>query len=194
MRDDLQRGSQSPHLALLSHLQEFAGDRIDVQDWHVPNGWAPHGFSTVTMSPSEQLPFWTFATVGCWQAPKDCHWRSEFVVAGSQRRDYHVHLLKMAALFHLDPQSSITYSKIMQIGDPWAEGSECNHLLASLPYPYGERFEWPDVVPCTRFVWLLPITASEATFAEVNGVEALEQLFDDVGLPFADERREPAIR
>lgn len=193
MRDVLGTTKNNPHVGLLDHLTAFAGGDLEVQDWQVPNGWAPHGLSIASMRPTEHLPFWTLATAGCWQAAKSCHWRSEFVLAAFDERDEHVELLKMAAFFQFNPQFSIEPGKVLDIGRPWVVGSECTHLLASLPYPFGGYFEWPDVDPCTRFIWLLPITTGEAAIAQNEGVENLERLFDAARISFADPQRASVV-
>ncbi|WP_309603233.1 suppressor of fused domain protein [Sphingomonas sp.] len=184
-----------PHKALFDHLSAFSGGVIDVQDWSESNGRAPLGWSLVTMPPSANIPFWTYATAGCWQAEKTCHWRSELVLATADNRPEHEQLLKMAAFFQLDPHLSIEPDKVLDIGHPWVEGSACTHLLASLPPPFafGEYFEWPHVSPCTRYIWLMPITPAEADFANEQGVGQLEFLFEKAAIDFTDPHRLPVV-
>ena len=59
------------------------------------------------------------------------------------------------------------------------EGSECEHFLVSLPYPYGPKLkdcEWDG--NHAHYLWLLPITDAERHFKNANGLEALEVLFE----------------
>ena len=184
----------NPHAELVEHLRAFGGGAITVQEWSVPNGWAPNGLSIVAVAPTERRPWWIFATVGCWQATKDCHWRTEFFLAAPANRAEHIEMIKMAAFFHLDPSHSIWPGKVLEIGQPWLTGSACTHLLAALPYPLGSNFEWPDVTPCTRFLWLLPITEKEAALANREDVESLEQLFDAAAIDFADPFRASVVQ
>lgn len=184
-----------PHKALLDHLSAFAGGSIWMQNWTVPNGWAPLGYSIVTIEPTESADFWTYATAGCWQAEKACHWRSEFLLTASDERPEHEHLLKLAAFFQLDPKLSIEFGNVLDIGHPWIAGSTCTHLLASPPYPFafGEHFECFHVSPCTRFIWLLPITREEASFAKKEGAEKLEALFEHAAIDFLDPFRASVV-
>jgi hypothetical protein len=185
-------GANNTRSELIEHLRAFGGS-VSIEDWTVPNGWAPEGLSIVTMEPSKQYPWWNFATVGCWQAQKDCHYRTEFILSATEKRAEHVELLKMAAHLHLDPAYSVSVGKVLNIGVPWVDGSACTSLLASLPYPFGPYFEWPDVKPCTRFLWLLPITGKEAALAERESVESLEHLFETAGVAFADPYRASVV-
>ncbi len=184
-----------PHKELLDYLSDFAGGTIWMQEWTVPNGWAPLGYSIVTTAPTEKLEFWTYATVGCWQAEKACHWRSEFVLATADERPEHGELLKMAAFFQLDPKFGIELGSVLDIGHPWIAGSACTHLLASPPYPFafGEHLECLHVSPCTRFIWLLPITFEEAAFANKEGTEKLEALFRHEAIDFLDPYRASVV-
>lgn len=184
---------ESARAALIEHLRAFGGGAVTLEDWTVPNGWATGSLTVVTIAPSKKQPWWTFATVGCWQAEKECHHRTEFILAATEMRPEHIELLKMAAFYHLDPDHSVSLAKVLNIGAPWVRGSACTSLLASLPYPFGPYFEWPDVEPCTRFVWLLPITAPEAAFAEREDVERLERIFDETGIAFADPYRASVV-
>ena len=80
----------------------------------------------------------------------------------------------------------------MEIGEPWIEGSACDHILVSLPYPYGPMFE---EVPGThvRYRWLLPITAREAAYACEFGVDELERHFESAEIDFANPARSSAV-
>jgi hypothetical protein len=76
------------------------------------------------------------------------------------------------------------------IGEPWVPRSTCDHLLVSLPYPFG-----PDLELCdwdgdhARLLWLLPITEAERDIKAEHGLEALEQRFDDAAIKYWDPAR-----
>ena len=193
MADVVEGRDANPRAALIDHLRAFGGGTVTAQRWSVPHGWAPDGLSIAIMEPSKQYPWCNYATVGCWQAQKDCHFRSEFILSAKESRTENIQLIKMAAFFHLDPHYSIPLGKVLDVGHPWVDGSACTHLLASLPYPFGPYFEYPDVNPCTRYVWLVPITSKEAALADYEGVEALEQLFDANGIDFANPFRTSVV-
>ena len=191
--DAITEEKRDPRSQLIKHISAFGGTSIAVQDWVVPNGWAPDGVSIIVVEPSEQYPWWSFATAGCWQAVKNDHHRSEFILTANDGRSEHVEHLKMAAFLHVNPKFSISLGKVLDVGQAWLEGSACTHLLASLPYPFGPYFEYPDLRPCTRFIWLLPITAPEAALARTEGVETLEELFDEAEIVFADPLRASVV-
>src|SRR4029077_14484093 len=97
----------------------------------------------------------------------------------------HVELFTMAAFYHR--AETLNLGQTFSIGEPWLEGSLCDHMLVSLPYPLG-----PDLENCCsgdmrlRLYWLLPITARERAFKIRHGQEELEQRFDAVGLEYWD--------
>jgi hypothetical protein len=96
----------------------------------------------------------------------------------------------MVANFHADPRYGVWLGKTINIGRPWMDGSNCDHLLVSLPYTLGKDFEWCSVGEfAIRFLWLLPITAAEAEFLSLHGQEALEQKFDESGFNIYDSHR-----
>src|SRR5437763_16773349 len=100
----------------------------------------------------------------------------------------------MLATFHADKRLRLDLGSIVSIGDPWMPGSICDHLLISIPYPYGPKLEWlrlPEI--CVRFLWVLPITSREAAFVELNGLEPLEQKFDAATLDYLNPFRASVI-
>src|SRR5919106_2061901 len=85
-------------------------------------------------------------------------------------------------------------SERSSIGAPWLDDSACDHLLVSVPYPYG-----PDLEVCAwqrghaRLLWLLPITEAERDYRATNGLEALEARFDEHAIEFWDPRRPSVV-
>lgn len=98
-----------------------------------------------------------------------------------------VETLAMVTNFALDCRYQVRLGSILDIGRPWLPKSRCDHLLVSLPYPYGPKLE--ELGPATRILWLLPITHAEADFAREHGVEALEQCFEREQLQYFDPSR-----
>jgi hypothetical protein len=80
------------------------------------------------------------------------------------------------------------------IGEPWLPGSGCDHLLISLPYPFG-----PDLQTChvgdrhIDILWLLPITERERTLKVSSGLESLESRFEGAGLRYWKAVRESIV-
>lgn len=72
--------------------------------------------------------------------------------------------------------------------------NECDHLLISLPYPFG-----PELQVChigerhVDILWLLPITEAERDFKAARGHEELEQRFEAAGLRYWEIDRSSAL-
>ena len=64
----------------------------------------------------------------------------------------------------------------------------------STPYPLGPELEHcDDPGGHVQVLWLLPITEQERAFATSNGLEALEQRFDDAALEYWDPNRRSVV-
>jgi hypothetical protein len=82
----------------------------------------------------------------------------------------------------------------LNIGRPWAPNATCDHLLVSLPFPYGPALENCQIGDHTvRLRWLLPITQSEAAFANAHGYEALEERLEAAAIIPVDIRRKSVV-
>jgi len=85
----------------------------------------------------------------------------------------------MVANLHADARYRLKVGSTVSIGRPWMEGAVADHLLVSLPYPYGPALERCELGERhIRYLWLVPITAAEANLARSQGLEALERLLE----------------
>jgi suppressor of fused protein SUFU len=135
-----------------------------------------------------------YVTNGCFASDDGEHIRHEFFIISPREERQHVETLTMLANFHADKRYKLDLGSLINIGDPLVPGSTCDHLLISLPYPYGPKLEWlelPEV--CVRFLWALPITAREAAFVELNGAESLEKKFDEARVNYQDPFRSSVV-
>ncbi|GID98619.1 hypothetical protein Adi01nite_80310 [Amorphoplanes digitatis] len=133
-----------------------------------------------------------YATAGLWDATARHGHGLEFVLAAPTTDDaIHVETLTMVAYYHASSGDYVLdHGHTVPIGRPWLPGSRCDHLLVSLPYPWGPELENCDVPGGhVRVLWLLPITAAEKRFRHSHGLEALEQRFEDAGIIPADPYR-----
>ncbi len=71
----------------------------------------------------------------------------------------------------------------VNFGRPLVRGGSCHYGLLSLPYLDGPELEWLDTL-MVRFLWVVPITSAELQFKKVEGVEALEEVFEERGLDY----------
>jgi len=175
---------------------------------HIANSWRDHRreefvwnlgpirtklprLRVVRVEPKEPDDPWIYSSLGAWEttatSPK------EFFLLSPVEEPLHVELLSMVSNYHSDHAHHLDVGSIIPIGRPWIVGAYCDHLLVSLPYPYGPRLERCEINGTTiQFLWLLPIFESEAQFARLHGTEALQEKFDLLGINYLDEKR-PAV-
>jgi hypothetical protein len=132
-------------------------------------------------APGPTTDLWIYSTIGAWEARDDP--RLEFLITPPEADRRHVELLFMAAWYHR--HHGLGTGHTFPIGEPWLTGSLCDHFLVSLPYTFD-----PQLQVCNfpgwhaHVVWILPITAAEREFKVREGVDALEQKFEDCELEF----------
>jgi hypothetical protein len=183
----------------------YSAERAHLDRWWPDNGsqdfvWTigPIGerlprFRVRRIAPREPVDPWIYVTMGAWEATHPCHPGLEFFLLAPSESMLHVELLAMVANFHADPRYSLSLGQVVYIGRPWIQGAAADHLLVSLPYPYGPVFEWCELEGAgarqIRFLWLVPITAGEARFKAEQGLEALERRFEAGALDMLDPCR-----
>ena len=96
-------------------------------------------------------------------------------------------LLTITAHFHLTG-SELGLGHTVDFGEPVIKGAVCQHGLISLPYLDGEGLEKMEGSD-TRFYWLLPITQNELKLKKEQGMDKLEQLFEEKAVNYLDLRR-----
>ena len=158
-----------------------------------PVGELGRDFSVLELSPTrESNGLWVYCTAGTGKV-KTQGYRHEFFLLSSSSDPRHVETLTMVSHYHRF-ESPLTVGHVVPIGRPWMDGSQCDRLLMSLPYPFGPKLEWlkSDELEIP-LLWALPITAREAQYARQNGIEALEQCFDSVKLKYWDSDRQDVV-
>jgi hypothetical protein len=132
-------------------------------------------------APGPQTGLWVYASVGAWEARQEP--RLEFLIAATEQDQRHVELVTMTAWYHW--QRGLGAGHTFPIGEPWLPGSACNFLLVSLPYPFGPELEVCELSDGhLQILWLLPITAAEREYKVREGLDALEQQFDQCALEY----------
>ena len=149
----------------------------------------------VFVSIAPQNPFadpWVNATCGLQEAGAPS--TEVFLLSAEDDSDNATEILAMVAYFHADPRYRLHVGEVIDIGRPWQPDSALDHLLVSLPYPYGPKLEWmgPEG-SSTRFLWLLPISRAEAERVRSEGLEAFEQSMDDAGVDTIDPFRSQVL-
>lgn len=146
------------------------------------------GFRVRRVAPVKRPDPWVYVTVGAANATDGDG--MEFFILSPSESPEHVETLAMVANFHADSRYRLSFGRIINIGRPWMEGSVADHLLVSLPYSYGPSLEHCEAPGRhVQVLWLVPITAAEARYAQQQGLEALEQLLEQSGVDVITQHR-----
>jgi hypothetical protein len=181
--------------AIMAHIETFfAGHQRDDFVWAVgPIQRVLPRFRVVRVAPGHATGYWVYLSVGAWEVDHDGRNGFEFLITAPEESPRHVELLAMTAYYHRDHHLDIGHT--FPIGHGWIERSQCDHMLVSLPYPFGPKLEvcrLPDRSQ-VRFLWLLPITAAENRLRHEVGLEELERRFDAVAIEFASPVRRSVV-
>ena len=172
------------YAALTSHVRSFfSGHEISDFVWTLgPIQQKLPRFRVLRVAPGPKSNnLWIYTSLGAWEANADA--KIEFMIFAPEENPRHVELLAMTAHYHSESRLGLGHT--LPIGEPWLEGSLCDCILVSLPYPFG-----PELEICNtdkgriRLFWLLPITQAEREFKVQNGPEALEEEFDKHALEY----------
>lgn len=178
-------------MAILKHVRAFWPNSVVTEEgFEGPIQESVPGFKILELaSRNEQRPI-IYLTLGCFASEPNEHVRHEFFFISPSAVNGLKEILSMLAHYHADKRFRLDVGSIVSIGGPWLPGSQCDHLLISLPYPYGPRLEWLQLQNvCIRFLWALPITAREAAYADLNGYLALEEKFEETKVSYQDPFR-----
>jgi hypothetical protein len=182
------------YAGLRAHLRSFfAGHDCTETVWTVGPG--ADIFPRLRISqfaPGPKAALWVYVTIGAWEAGWQGELNLEFLIAAPREDLRHVELATMTACYHRSHHLGLGHT--VPLGEPWLAGSACDHLLISLPYPFGSELE-----NCClksrhlQILWMLPITRAERDFKVEHGLEALEQKFDEAKLEYWDPARASVV-
>lgn len=184
------------YAAIREHLSGFWPGRDQEEFvWTLgPIGRTLPRFRVRRVGPGSRQDPWVYVSVGAWEATADEPHGAEFFLLSSSENPQHVELLAMVANLHADPRYRLDVGSVVDIGRPWAERSKADHLLVSLPYPYGPSFERCDVGDRhMQFRWLVPITSAEAALVREQGMEALERRLESSRVDVLSPRRRSSV-
>jgi len=172
-------GADEARNAVRRHLEGFWPDHPQEEfSWTLgPVEERLPGFRVRRIAPVKPMDPWVYVTVGASGAADGNG--VEFFILSPSESPRHVETLAMVASFHADPRYRLSIGRTVNIGRPWMEGAAADHLLVSLPYPYGPGLEHCDALDRhVQVLWLVPITEAEARYVGDRGLEALEQLLE----------------
>ncbi|MFD8607961.1 suppressor of fused domain protein [Streptomyces sp. NPDC059631] len=150
-------------------------------------------FTVYRVLPERAGGAWVYVTVGASLGAPDAE-GTEFFVMSPVAAEVHSETLAMVSHFHSFEAHRLTVGSVVDIGRPWMPGSRMDHLLVSLPYPYGPKLEWsPPEAGGARFLWLLPIHRSEADFVRRETLDEFEGMLDAKAVNVLDSDRDPVV-
>lgn len=119
---------------------------------------------------------WIHLTAGASLAPLEDGYGIELVLLTSAPEKLAVKLLAMVANLHADERYPLSLGQTLEVGHGWLPGASADHLLVALPTIFDPELEWlSDRARNIRFIWLVPITRSEAEFARKHGPVPLQE-------------------
>jgi hypothetical protein len=147
----------------------------------------PDDFQVIKLPPSLKRGLWTYATC-CMSQPGDRN-QLELHIFSPQENEFLPEILYAIAHFHRT-SALLNLGHTVNFGKPWFSESLCDYGLISLPYLDGPNLENCDYLGDTiSCLWLVPITAAERNYKKEFGLEALESIFDEKQINYADPFR-----
>jgi len=186
----IQKRSQEIH----DHVQRFfAGHKINDRQWvgtYVSDLYPD--FRVLEIEPGPRSGNWNYMSSGTWEVAQEGAGLTEFMIITGKPSLRQIQILTMNHVYHRD--ENLMLGSTYPLGEPWVKGSNCNHMLVSLPYPYGPDFEICAIGDGHLHIyWLLPITEREHDYKVQNGPDALEEVFETKGLKYWKTKRKSVI-
>jgi len=151
-------------------------------------------FRVCVIQPDVENPLspWVYMTIGLWQAGAPSGTGHEYMIISPMADARHADSLADLAMAEFDRK--LQPGDSVDLGRGWRAGSNCDHLLITLPYPYGPMMEECATHPVRiRLLWAMPITPEEATYAKAHGREALEDCFEAHNVDFTQIVRKSVV-
>jgi hypothetical protein len=180
--------------ALEEHVRRsFPGQVVESLAWdHGPVVKTNPHFHVLRAAPNADHSLWTYVSIGGWNSGGEGESGMEFILATPEQTERAVELLAMTVYYNRNGRLGLGHTS--PIGEPWLSGSQCDHFLVSVPYPFRPSIETAHIGDRhVAFVWLLPITESECDFKVRHGLEALESRFDEAAFEYADPHRPSVV-
>jgi hypothetical protein len=170
----------SPSLveAVRAHLARvFPGRALETQVWdeggivvNLPE------LAVVRVAPAASGGPWLWVSAGASDPPMEDGYGIELLLLAPTPEKLATKLVAMVANLHADARYPLSLGQVLEIGQPWLPGASADHLLVTLPTIFDPELEWlSDRERNVRFIWLVPITRSEADFARQHGYVALQE-------------------
>jgi hypothetical protein len=185
------------HAQIRRHYDAYWG-AARIEEVH----WTPGPIATrlpqlhiAKIAPSIEGEAWTLATIGMSEVDTDHNHGIELVAMASDPGAAVMFNLGMLAYYHAGPQENrLDHGHSVPIGQGWVDGSALDHVLISLPYPWGPKLELCQIGNrLVRVLWALPIHDAELQLKATKGLEALEQRLEAASIDPLDPRRPSVV-
>jgi len=134
-------------------------------------------FRVLEFKPNNERNMWTYATLS--MSNYDHPYPIELHVLSSVQDAGLIELLAATVYYHQNT-ALLGLNHTVNFGQPWQDSSTCTHGFISLPYLDGPKLENLELDnKLVKFYWLIPVTEQEVEFKMQNGVEALENKFEE---------------
>jgi hypothetical protein len=185
--------------ALIAHVDRFFSrhekELIDAPEWKIRAELSHFRVCRVHPAPENPVDPWVYLSLGAWEITVDAGQGFEFFLISTQQQDAHAETVAEICARHANLPGGLKPGMVVSLGRPIIPGATVDHLLVTLPYPYGPKLEDVESPPGTdiRILWLLPITTAEAALAKEQGSEALEKKFESIYMDFTVFDRESVV-
>lgn len=140
-------------------------------------------FYVLEIAPGPRSRLWLYLTVGASTLRPVGEPALEFILACPIQTSRGVELTTMIARYHRN--RGLGKGHTLPLDESWLPGATCDHMLVTVPYPWGPKLEVIDTEDRhVHVLWLLPITQAERDFKATRGLEALESLFEANALKY----------
>lgn len=181
------------HQQIRRHYDGFWGaDRIEEVHWTPgPISSRIPQLHIAKVAPTTENEAWTLATIGMSEVDADHNHGIELVAMSPDAGASVMVMLGMLAYYHAGAEENrLGHGHTVPIGEGWIDGSPLDHVLISLPYPWGADLEICQVEDrLIRVLWALPIHEAERQLKAKEGLEILEQRLEAASINPMDPHR-----
>jgi hypothetical protein len=151
----------------------------------------PAGYHVLRYAPSTTNNAWVYATCGMSMPTNKS--QIELHIYAPEKNDDLVEILSALCHYH-NTGSSLGLNHTVNFGQPWWPGSNCCYGLISAPYIEDPSFgaHLSNEIQ-TQFLWLIPITEREILYKKQNGIQSLEDKFEQTALNYIDPYRSSVV-
>jgi hypothetical protein len=181
------------HTRIRRHYDAFWGAKR-IEEVHWTPGPIPSRLPQLhiaKVAPANETETWIFATIGMSAVDAEHNHGIELVAMSPDAGAAVMLNLGVMAYYHAGPtENRLGHGHTVPIGQGWVDGSPLDHVLISLPYPWGPKLELCQFGDrLIRVLWALPIYRAEQQLKVTEGLETLEQRLEAAAINPLDPYR-----